>query len=569
MKRNVLALSILLALGIENTLAEPVYSKPEEKIEQKLQLLKTESENLRQLETLFGFLLTIVAVFIIGLIAEKIFVIFSSKEQTKKEILDDLKNELKKELPQSFKDVIYEKIEQDIKDKNKKIDSKIIIFSDITKFQQLKYRLLRKVTDIDEPSIRHLRSKFSIEEIKTFLHEVHELSKSIHNNENISEELIQILDTTYDDEIAGKAYFYIGGESDDYYKTAIDHFERVKKRYECTKNKDIHKHDDLFIYDRAYYDILRQLGNCHAGLEEYEKALVYYRNIWQKDDATYLSIGDAYQQILDYNNAIQSGYNKVIEGIDENNFKTEHQIEAYYQKANSLTGLGKYDDAIKIYEQIKQKNYYEKIAEPIWFYISFGDAYRKKSQDIKPDLQDARNIYLEGESKFKKYLTNSQKNCINFSMARTYIDEQDFRNAIPFFENVIYKDDDKNDYEGIEPGFLEIFWGHSLINTYTNHNDNRHKEGCKKIEKGLSILKNNRIDKKQKNKKIKTFREKEYHYAMGLAMSAKDRTEKNEPIKILKELIHEFPPVKNWVTAGHSSDFVTLKKEHDFIELIK
>lgn len=61
----------------------------------------------------------------------------------------------------------------------------------------------------------------------------------------------------------------------------------------------------------------------------------------------------------------------------------------------------------------------------------------------------------------------------------------------------------------------------------------------------------------------------QYEYAMGLAMLVQDTTQQNKAINELKTIIHKYPIMQTWAKAGDSSDFLALKSNHNFREIIK
>ncbi|RRD40727.1 hypothetical protein EII29_01990 [Leptotrichia sp. OH3620_COT-345] len=137
-----------------------------------------------------------------------------------------------------------------------------------------------------------------------------------------------------------------------FYKEALIHCERAYKN---------NKEDNLILFNMGY---------IHQSLGKPKKAIYFYKKYmeFQEDYYVLLNIGLAYVDMKYYKKAM-SIINDAIKMDPENS-------DGYMDKAECFIKQGKYDDALKIYEEILEK--FQNNVEEYYIYTKIANVKNKK-----------------------------------------------------------------------------------------------------------------------------------------------------------------------------------------------
>ena len=497
------------------------YKDVDEEIDKKI---KNRFEPIAQIVDAFEWLIGIITTILLGGIAYNVWKSGSIRSEMKKEIT-------------TAQDIMKKTFETQLKDGKE-------IIEDLIHLEQAKHQLLSVVEDIEAPSIRHEISKQAEKQIKRFLDEIRNLQELLHKSP-ISK-ISDIGDTPYNNEIAAKAYHYLGNpDHPENYDKAIDHFKGLLE-----KNETFDK-DKIYLF----------LGNSYAGKGDYIEALKQYDQVICVTSDVHISKGNAYKAMVRFEEA-----NNEFEHAKEKRKIQKDGIywEALYQKANTLVDKGDYDCAEHLYCTLIDAIVNEEkiLVEPLWLYVSLGDLYRKKEN------------YEESRKNYAKALDESVKNNsvrigeIYYKIGRLYFSMEEYREACNEFRKIHHNG---THYDVDNSNILLIFWGYSLIKS------GEEIEGKNKINAAIKALKNEASEKEREFEHKPTQYKNDYkylicysYYHLAIGLSMQDDGAKNS-IVYLKKLIfeHKFNFIKTWAKASDYSDFLRVKEDSEFLKIVK
>jgi tetratricopeptide (TPR) repeat protein len=431
------------------------------------------------------------------------------------------------------------------------------IFSSTIELQEARSQLARTIADLDEPFIRHTVSELVKSEINKFTEKVKAKqtahAEALKNVKDIKIETNQISDFV----LLGKAYHYIND---------VENFKKAIKAFETALdlNKDNKDNDKIW-----FNDIYLRLGNSYAGCKNYPKAIKQYKQIKEENIQKFISMAHSYKPLLKFEEAITE-MTKVIAGSLKD--KDKNYWEAVYEKANLLVGLGQYSDALRLYtESIDTIKDGKKTTEPVWLYLSCGECVWKSGNNYP----EAWDYYKKAQIEALSYEGGKYTNKVLYKQLRLYIDDTskgDYR-----YQEAcnLFLDGDKNrkDLGKVDSeNLLNIYLGFALITTGQGESGRTMiNSAVENLRTVYDKVNSDLEDEKEHRDKCKyTLCYPYYELAQGLAIQ-NNKKSIDEAIKLLRILINDtdFYFVKEWAKAAECSDFIVIKDNPEFKEIIE
>lgn len=451
-------------------------------------------------------------------------------------------------------------------------------------------QLTREIADLEEPSIRHPVPTTLKASIRRFIQKVDDRKRAFREayaqlsdrgqSEGLPEESAQDVRTL------GEAYHYIGE-----YKEAAEYFEKecdlLDKELERLKD-DKYLREEHIIHVEALREglirdrdtALRHLGNSVAGNKDPRRAIREYDKIKFSDDletqmAVAVSRAHAFKAMQDYGRAVEE-CKKAKDAYERCDFASFSEAggsvvahakrcywEARYELANALTALGDYDGARKEYGELtKNLKDASEAVEPIWLYVAFGQCLWKNSA-----WRDAHQQFELAEKRADE-APLQKRGKVLYHIGRLYISQGLFAKAEDAFreiEDQHYSLDDECEI------LFSVFFGYARLKGAVH--ETCRSDGRNRIQQAITRLESAFDSARSKQKGPEYAYEivgPSYNFAIGLALQG-EQNGKGRALKLLRKVTeppYNFSCVKAWAKAAGYSDFIELKKDLEFLDLV-
>jgi tetratricopeptide (TPR) repeat protein len=517
------------------------------------------NENTKTLVGMMQSLVVIMATIILGAGGYQIFQAVKARQElnTLREKIKEIETKLKMEFKEQAKEARKE-FEEQAKEARKE-------FSDLANSQRHAYLLTGRISDLEEPSIIHPLKRRDRDLIEGYLKQIDDLCQK-------SKEDPWGLLTQFDCELIANAHHYLATSEDSTlkYTEKQSHEEKAigyyKKALEWIDRDSLSMpYEPVTLWNCT---IKRRLANAYASSGQAAEAVKLYRQlceakphaVWASDWAAaelswadLLRLSEDFQEARNHYlgaiDAIEKEYNT---GSDEPKLtgvpERRYLVESLLGLANTLTALGKYDDAIKYYTQAAKNAEHWQMPIRKWTYSSWGDAQRKaghyddclisyeKELINYPDNIEAR--YRKGQGHFAAYCYLYSHGDKVGAMRQLENAEQDLRVAITDVK-----------WDNRPPVALAYYA--FILKKLGKVPD---VEAEEHLEKALESQRK-RLDE-SRSKEGRTTAQVLYDLAVCYAM--KGSSSSPEAHKYLKKAIDSIPAAAFWANESHCADFFGL-----------
>ena len=458
---------------------------------------------------------------------------------------------------------------------------------------EVRLRLTREITDLDEPSVYHPLPATDKAAILQFLRAVETQKEALKKAYSNFKEMPGFSETIMDLRTVGKARHYVFEFGD-----AIAAFEQEKKLIEQEIARAEGNQDLQEALQQDLYKVFLHLGHSYAGQNDYHKAILNYNEIRNYKNfrdlrvQVPLSKAYAYREMEKLEEAIKSceeartnsGLSpEIIQRLPGgwiSNSIVRCYWEAVYEGANSYTALGDYkaaaplyETAIELYNTLRRNEPLkdlEYVGALVWLHMSYGECLFKWGGG---NVKNAEIQYEESLKIIEREIPYADrgkfKGPILYRQGRLYVSNGNFKDAEEKFSEIEEYSYDIP-YEKYE---FDIYYGYTLLRVNADNNDKKNK-GRDKIDQAVKV-KEEKVKEIEKGLSRKApdydyeLCDPRYQLAMGWAMQ--DKEHETKAIKELKKLTtdpYNFLAIKEWAKAACSVDFVNLRGDPEFRKVV-
>ncbi len=279
----------------------------------------------------------------------------------------------------------------------------------------------------------------------------------------------------------GKTHIALGElwQSDDYYKRALDIYERI-----------------ILDYPNDVSPLVSALvgnGNALYGLRRFQETLNVYNRALQIDQynvETYSGKGSAFLKLNDYKQAL-TAFEKALELDNKNNY-------CLYGKGRAQAGLGMYREAIESLREARSSGYalYDLFVDQAEVLLQLADVEYISGHHAK-----AKTFYNEARELFELAAEKGWRDHYSqyYGFGRAYFGCKDWDNAFTYYKQANI----------LKPNIVDTYLGMGKISIELHH----YKDAWNHFNKAYSLFHN--IEVKKDEAKIMTAFGYLYYYAAG------------------------------------------------------